>query len=44
MITGSGEYRRYIHASASKGELVTGSYVGRSPGIGGVVGSAAVGD
>ena len=44
MITGSGEYRRYIHASASKGEFVTGSYVGRSPGIGGVVGSAAVGD
>ena len=49
MITGSGEYRRYVHASASKGEFTTGSYSatdgnneivpGTSYGIGGVNGS-----
>ena len=33
MITGSGEYRKYIHESASVGEFVTGSYVGVSPGL-----------
>ena len=35
MKTGSGEYRNYIHMSASAGEFVTGSYVGVSPGYGG---------
>jgi hypothetical protein len=53
MITGSGEFRRYIHASASKGEFVTGSYTatnelgdivpGTSYGMGGINGSANVG-
>jgi hypothetical protein len=40
MITGSGEYRKYIHASASVGEFVTGSYNGRSPGL---IGSNMIG-
>ena len=44
MATGSGEFRRYLHISASTGEFATGSYGGISPGIGGVVGSAAVGN
>ena len=33
MNTGSGEYRRYLHASASVGEFITGSYAGTSLGI-----------
>ena len=53
MNTGSGEYRRYLHASASVGEFITGSYAGTSLGINinpddetvlGQQGSAAVGD
>jgi hypothetical protein len=45
MKTGSGEYRNYIHISASAGEFVTGSYVGITPGLGsGITGSAAVGN
>jgi hypothetical protein len=40
MMTGSGEYRKYIHASASVGEFVTGSYNGRSPGL---IGSNMIG-
>tara|TARA_R110001592_G_scaffold90917_3_gene266846 strand:+ start:8 stop:1789 length:1782 start_codon:yes stop_codon:yes gene_type:complete len=44
METGSGEYRKYIHISASSGEFVTGSYVGLSQGLGGTQGSATIGD
>ncbi|ASF00578.1 hypothetical protein [uncultured virus] len=54
MVTGSGEFRRYIHISASSGQFATGSYTatnedgsiiaGTSLGLGGVNGSAAVGD
>ena len=33
MNTGSGEYRRYLHASASVGNFITGSYAGTSLGI-----------
>ena len=53
MNTGSGEYRRYLHANASVGEFITGSYAGTSLGINdnpddptvlGQQGSAAVGD
>ena len=50
MNTGSGEYRRYIHASASIGEFITGSYQGTSLGLSldnsipGQQGSAAVGN
>ena len=33
MNTGSGEYRRYLHASASVGNFITGSYEGTSPGL-----------
>ena len=33
MATGSGEFRRYRHISASVGEFVTGSYVGLSLGL-----------
>ena len=41
MITSSGEFRGYVHASASIGEFATGSYAGRSPGLygSGVTGS-----
>jgi len=44
MITGSGEFRRYIHISASQGEFVTGSYVGVSKGLGQIQGSSDVGN
>tara|TARA_B110000977_G_scaffold18942_1_gene22870 strand:+ start:195 stop:2006 length:1812 start_codon:yes stop_codon:yes gene_type:complete len=43
METGSGEFRRYKHINASSGEFVTGSYIGTSLGLGGILGSAAVG-
>jgi len=49
MVTGSGEYRRYLHASASVGNFITGSYAGTSLGLSlddsipGQQGSAAVG-
>ena len=43
MATGSGEFRRYRHISASSGEFVTGSYVGVSPGLNRADGSAQQG-
>jgi len=33
MVTGSGEFRRYLHASASVGNFITGSYAGTSLGL-----------
>tara|TARA_R110002012_G_scaffold204504_2_gene374222 strand:+ start:677 stop:2590 length:1914 start_codon:yes stop_codon:yes gene_type:complete len=43
MVTGSGEFRRYKHISASAGEFVTGSYVGKSLGLNGIQGSNGFG-
>jgi hypothetical protein len=43
MATGSGEYRNYVHISASVGEFVTGSYVGQSLGLSGTQGSGVAG-